>query len=92
MNINDNNNNKNLFSNFEYKLKKFKLKNIKKFNNNFDLVNTTLIQDLSTKNKTDIKNSNIIENNLSSNKNNFFDSNVSNSLIDNNNIIIKKKV
>ena len=92
MNINDNNNNKNLFSNFEYKLKKFKLKNIKKFNNNFDLVNTTLIQDLSTKNKTDIKNSNIIENNLSSNKNNFFDSNVSNSLIDNNNIInIKKK-
>jgi hypothetical protein len=38
MNINDNNNNKNLFSNFEYKLAKFKLKNIKKFNNNFYLI------------------------------------------------------
>ena len=90
MNINDNNNNKNIFSNFEYKLAKFKLKNIKKFNNNFDLLNTTLIQDLSTKNKTDIKNSNNVENcNLSSNKNNFFDINVSNSIENNNNI--KKK-
>ena len=88
-NNNDNNDNNNNFSsmNLEYKLAKFKIKSVKKFKNNFDLLNTTLFQDLSTKNKTDIKNSN--SNNLSNNKNNIFDS--SNSLIDNN-IIIKKKI